>query len=127
MARLLAILEHGHRGGAETQFADALYLVRELNRQLGGLDLALRGPAVTFALGSAVTPAVKVAARPLQTLPEPGRSLRALLADGVQILVDADDLAALGLGRDRLLAGIEPVAAGALALRWPDYDGVWFP
>jgi len=58
--------------------------------------------------------------------PDPRRSLRELLDDGATVLVDADDLAALGLDPRRLLDRTEPMHAAALAQRRPDYDGVWF-
>jgi hypothetical protein len=126
-AKVLAILEDCHRGAAETQFADVLYLLRELNRQLGGVDLVLRGSAVFCALdGSSFEPAIVVASRRLTALPVPHRSLRGLLNEGVEVLVDADDLEALGMTPERLLAGARAVGADAIARRWIDYDGVWF-
>ncbi|MFC7617397.1 hypothetical protein ACFQV2_32245 [Actinokineospora soli] len=44
MADTLAIVERAYRGAVEKQFFDALYLAVELHRQLGGMDLLLRGP-----------------------------------------------------------------------------------
>ena len=126
MPGVLAIIERGQRGAAETQFADVLYLVRELNRQLGRVDLALRGEAVACALAGDGAPAIVVGGRALEDPPDPRRSVRALLDDGAAVLVDIEDLAALGLGVSRLLARTEPVDPQALVRRWSDYDGVWF-
>jgi len=116
--RYLAVVERGYRGSVETQFADVLYLVRELNRQFGGLDLSLRGLAVTYAVAAApVAPAVGVDA-----LPDPRASLRTLLDEGVAVTVADADLAAAGLPGDvPLLPGVVRGAA-----RWSDYRAVWF-
>lgn len=118
MGRYLAVVERGYRGAVETQFADVLYLVRELNRQLGGLDLSLRGLAATYAVTAAPPdPVVGV-----DTLPDPRASLRTLLAEGVTVSVADADLEALGLPGDvPLLPGVVRGAA-----RWSDYRAVWF-
>ncbi|WP_026424624.1 hypothetical protein [Actinokineospora inagensis] len=116
--RYLAIVERGYRGSVETQFADVLYLVRELNRQLDGLDLSLRGLAVTYAVTADPVPPVVG----LDTLPDPRASLRTLLDEGVTVTVTDDDLAAAGLPGDvQLLPGVVRGAA-----RWTDYRAVWF-
>ncbi|HEY4022445.1 MAG TPA: hypothetical protein VGM75_27395 [Pseudonocardiaceae bacterium] len=126
MAQYLAIIEHGYRGSVETQFADVLYLVRELNRQLGGLDLMLRGLAVTYAVKGQV-PKIQIGDRTLDTLPDPRDSLRTLIEEGVGVRVDQADLYALGLTKDDgLLDGIEFVSWDDKALCWGNYRDVWF-
>src|SRR5262245_45591039 len=126
MARYLAIIERGYRGSVETQFADVLYLVRELNRQLGGMDIVLRGLSVTYAVGASV-PRLQVAGRHLDTLPDPRAALRTLLEEGVGVCVEAADLNALGLTKeDGLLPGVEYASWDDTALRWSSYADVWF-
>jgi hypothetical protein len=126
MANYLAIIERGYRGSAETQFADVLYLVRELNRQLGGLDLLLRGLAVTYA-APGPGPTIEVAGRTLDTLPDPRESLRTLIKEGVQVRVEEADLNALGLTKcDGLLPGVELASWDVAAQLWNDYRDVWF-
>lgn len=49
-AQVLGIVERAYRGAVEKQFFDVLYMSVELHRQLGGMDILLRGPAVTCAL-----------------------------------------------------------------------------
>lgn len=123
--RALGIVEQAYRGSAETQFADVLYLVRELNRQLGRLDIALRGLAVTCAVATPPPPGIALADRAVP-LPDPRASVRTLLADGIAVSVDAADLRALGLDPDRLLPGVRSEEPAATAGRWADYDAVWF-
>lgn len=126
MARYLAIIERGYRGSVETQFADALYLVRELNRQLGGIDLVLRGLAVTYAV--AAPPSVlRLADRSVDTLPDPRASLCTLISEGVGVCVEGADLNTLGLTKeDGLLPGVRYTPWEETALQWADYAQVWF-
>lgn len=122
----LAILERAYRGAVEKQFFDSLCLAVELHRQLGGLDLLLCGPAVSYALRAAPPPALRLGDRVLDTLSDPRADLRRLLAAGVRVWVREPDLAALGLaGGDRLLDGVRLAPAG-LAARWPDYRTVFY-
>lgn len=123
---VLAIIEHGYRGSVETQFADVLYLARELNRQFGRLDIALRGLAITYALVGTFDPCIALGSQRLDTLPNCQRSIRLLLDEGVTLYADAQDLHALGLTHDRLIAGVQCEEANCLARRWRDYDRVWF-
>lgn len=124
---LLLIVERAYRGSVETQFADVLYSVRELHRQSGGLDLALRGLAASYAVTAEFEPAIRIGGHHLDTLPDPRRSVRRLLDDGVGIWVEEPDLDALGTSaRDRLLPGVRHLPAHGLASRWPSYQRVWF-
>jgi hypothetical protein len=124
--RTLAIVERAYRGSAETQFADVLYLLRELNRQLGGVDVALRGLGATYALAAGEAPSMRVGERELATLPDPRRSLATLLDEGVAVLVEEPDLAALGATTDRVLPGVQCLPAGEVTALWPEYRAVWF-
>jgi intracellular sulfur oxidation DsrE/DsrF family protein len=132
VTRVLAIIENGHRGGLETQFADVFYLVRELNRQIGRIDVLLRGPAVTCALDAVKPDAAEREDRRLRAgptlarLPDVRASVRNLLGDGMAVAVDGADLSALGLPSDRLIDGVAVTDGEADATRWLDYDGVWF-
>ncbi|MFL6129409.1 MAG: hypothetical protein ACJ73E_10140 [Mycobacteriales bacterium] len=122
----LAIVERAYRGAVEKQFFDSLCLAVELHRQLGGLDLLLRGPAVSYALRADPPPALRLGGRVLDTLSDPRADLRRLLDAGVRVWVSGPDLAALGLaGAGRLLAGVRPAPA-ELAARWPDYRTVFY-
>ena len=125
MAALLAIVQRAHRGAVETQFADVFWVAREFHRQLGALDLLLRGTAVTAAVrdeGSGPDAYPQI----FGTVPDHRESVRTLLADGVRVLVDAHDLGALGLAGAALLPGAARHDAACGALAWSDYDEVWF-
>ncbi|MFD7547961.1 hypothetical protein ACFV0R_01520 [Streptomyces sp. NPDC059578] len=124
----LVMIDRAYRGSVETQFADVLYFIRELNRQVGGLHLALRGDAVTYALTAPEhTPSVQLGSRELDTLPDPRRSVRTLLEEGTAVWVERTDLERLGPGAaDRLLPGARLAGPGELARSWSSYHRVWF-
>ena len=123
---LLLIVERAYRGAVETQFADVLYFVRELSRQSGGADLALRGLAASYAVDTSFVPAIRIAGRTLGTLTDPRQGVRDLMADGVGVWVEEPDLAALGpQAAGRLLPGVRCLARHGLAARWPRYERVW--
>jgi hypothetical protein len=124
--RYLAIVERGYRGAAEVQFCDLGYLCAGLHSRLGGMDVVLRGSAVTFAVSAPAVPGVRIADRLLDTLPDQRRSVRGMLAGGAAVYVDEPDLRALGLPVSRLLPGVRCLDTSALADNWPDYLGVWF-
>ncbi|MGP3732551.1 hypothetical protein ACTWJ9_04885 [Streptomyces sp. GDS52] len=124
--RTLAIVEKAYRGALEKQFFDALYLAVELNRQLGGLDVLLRGRAVTYGVRAEPVPALRIGSRTLDTLTDPRRDLRTLMDTGVRVHAEESALAAHGLTPDRLLDGVLPVSDGSVALRWPEYRMVCY-
>lgn len=127
MAETLAIMERAYRGALEKQFFDALYLAVELHRQLGGMDLLLRGPAVSYAVAAAAVGSIEVGGRKVDTLSDPRRDLVRLQESGVAVWVEEADLAPFGVdGPAALLPGVRIAASGELARRWPDYRTVCF-
>ena len=127
MKRGLAIVERAYRGALEVQFADTLYCAALFHAQLGGLDLLLRGAAVTYALPAPPPPVLTIGRRRVDTLTDPRPGLTGLLEAGVRVWVEERDLRAHGFSADRpLLPGVRTVAPGELATRWPDYSTVFF-
>ncbi|WP_369137436.1 DsrE family protein [Modestobacter versicolor] len=110
---VLGVVEQPYRGSTERAYVDCFYLARVLNAQLGDLDLLLRGEAVLVAL-QGEGPAA-----------DPTAALQHLLDDGVDVLLDGDDLDRLGLDRADLLAGVQ-VTSGEHARSWHQYQAVWF-
>ncbi|MFJ4283631.1 hypothetical protein [Streptomyces massasporeus] len=123
--RVLAIVERGYRGALEKQFFDELYLATELHRQLGGLDILLRGPAVTYALDAQPPPALRIGNRVVDTLTDPRKGLRSLLDAGVDVWIEKRALAALHSPRP-LLDGVRLAGEGEVAARWGEYRMVFF-
>ncbi|MFD7257543.1 hypothetical protein [Streptomyces sp. NPDC059874] len=123
--RVLAVIENGYRGALEKQFFDELYLATELHRQLGGLDILLRGSAVSYALDAGPVPALRIGTWTVDTLTDPRKGLRTLLGVGVRVLVEEPDIAALHSPHP-LVEGVALVRAGETAERWSDYRMVFF-
>ncbi|MFJ3928509.1 hypothetical protein [Streptomyces sp. NPDC090022] len=123
--RVLAIVERGYRGALEKQFFDELYLATELHRQLGGLDILLRGSAVGYALDAGPVPGLRFGGRTVDTLTDPRKGLRTLLDLGVRVRVEEPDVAALRSPRP-LIEGVGVTRAGETAEHWGDYRLVFF-
>jgi hypothetical protein len=127
MTAALGIVERAHRGAVEKQFFDGLYLAAELHRQLGGLEILLRGAAAGCAARTATVEPLRFGGCVVGTLSDPADGVRRLLADGVAVWVEEPDLVALGLAGDgRLWDGVRTVPAGALAARWAEFRMVFF-
>jgi hypothetical protein len=125
--RALAIIERAYRGAVETQFSDALYCAFLFHRHLGGLDVLLRGPAVTYAARAARAPELRLGNSTFSTVNDPGKGLDVLLESGVGVWAEEPDLRAHGLtGGDSLLPGVRSVAAGSMAARWSGYRAVFY-
>ncbi|WP_411107402.1 hypothetical protein [Streptomyces sp. cmx-4-9] len=125
--RALAIIERGYRGAVETQFSDELYCAFLFHRHLGGLDVLLRGSAVTYAARAGRTPTLRLGNREITTLSEPRRGLGVLLESGVGVWAETADLRSHGLSAEKdLLPGVRSAAPGAMALRWSGYRAVFY-
>jgi hypothetical protein len=124
--RALAIVERAYRGAVETQFSDALYCAYLFHRHLGGLDVLLRGPAVTYAVRAGATPAPRLGGQLLDTVNDPRENLAVLLESEVGVWAEEPDLLAHGLGPGALLPNVRTVPGGAMAARWPAYRSVFY-
>ncbi|MCZ4123110.1 hypothetical protein [Streptomyces sp. H39-S7] len=125
--RALAIIERAHRGALETQFSDALYCAFLFHRHLGGLDVLLRGPAVTYAAQAGRAPELRLGGHAFTTVTDPRKGLDVLVGSGVGVWAEEPDLSAYGLtSEESLLPGVRRVAAGSMAARWSDYRTVFF-
>lgn len=122
----LAILDRAYRGTAEAQFFDALYGALVLGGSLGGMDVVLRGTAVSAAVDRGDRPVLRLASVELDVLPDHRGVLAAMVGAGRSVWADEADLAALGLADAPLVPGVRRCDTTGLAVRWGDYDGVWF-
>jgi len=124
---VLGIIDRAFRGAVEVQFFDAVYGVLDFRTQLGRVDLALRGLAVTLAVQeSAYEPTLHLGATPFTTLPDYRAGVRALVAEGIEVFVDEPDLRRLGFDATCLVPGVRCVDTNDLAAQWSEYEAVWF-
>ncbi|HLX49657.1 MAG TPA: hypothetical protein VKS82_15115 [Streptosporangiaceae bacterium] len=121
-AHVLAVIDHDCPGTEDMH--DPLYFCVGLRLQFGGIDLVLRGPAVSSALVAADGPAPPEGngAR----LPNPQRYVRSLVRAGVRVWVDDADLAGLRRDGQVLIDGVRTADTDAMAARWNEYEEVWF-
>ncbi|MGW3040431.1 hypothetical protein ACWC9T_10345 [Kitasatospora sp. NPDC001159] len=111
----------------EKQFVDTLYLVRELHRQMGGMDILLRGQAVSYAARAATVAPLRFGNRVVETLSDPRKDVQALLDAGIRVRAEEPGLIASGMtGRDQLLEGVELIGARTSAESWSEYRMICF-
>ncbi|SEQ85740.1 hypothetical protein [Streptomyces radiopugnans] len=124
---VLCVLDRAYRGAVEAQFFHALYGLLDLHGQFERMDVALRGAAVTMAVEEDVyRPSVRLGTMVLDTLPDYRGSVRDLVAEGFGVFVDEAAVTALGFAPEQLVAGTTCLDSAELAVRWPQYDQVWF-
>ncbi len=123
---MLAIVEQAYRGALEKQFFDCFCLAAELHRQLGGLDMLLRGAAATYAVPAPEPVSLILGGRELATFSVPRTNLGTLLDAGAGVFVEREGLAEHGLTDVEPIDGITVVEGQELARRWPDYRTVCF-
>ncbi len=125
--RGLAIVERSYRGAVENQYADALYCAYLLHQHLGGLDILLRGLAVSYVAAAPSPPGLRVGGRLVRTLSDPRAGLRRLIEAGVGVWADERDVLALGLtAADCAAAGVSTTDGAAMARRWDGYWSVFY-
>ncbi|MFI9100877.1 hypothetical protein ACIGXA_10140 [Streptomyces fildesensis] len=125
--QVLAIVERAYRGALEKQYADCLYLAAELHRQMGGMDIVLRGLSVTYAARRAHVPPLVLGGRLVDTLTDPRADVRVLLDAGVRVYAEEQGVRAYGLaGEGSLLDGVRTISTLDVAARWSDYRLVCF-
>lgn len=124
---VLAIVERAYKGAVEKQYFDSLYLAAELHRQLGGLDILLRGAAATYAVPAADTGALVLGGRAIDTLPDPRADLATLLDGGAAVFVERRGLSQHGLdAATPIHPDITVVDDGRVARHWLHYRSVFF-
>jgi hypothetical protein len=125
--RGLAIVERAYRGAVENQYADALYCAYLLHQHMGGLDILLRGPAVSYVAAAPAPPVLRVGDRVVRTLSDPRAGLRRLIAAGVGVWAEEQDVLALGLSTEDCAAvGVSMTDGAAMTGRWDGYWSVFY-
>lgn len=122
---ILAVIDRGSQGTAE-QYADLLYFCVGLRTSFGRMDLMLRGSAVVCALEAPDAGALVDDDATAGKLADAQRYLRTLVRTGVEVWADHPDLVVLGHPAPTLLDGVATADTDALAVRWPEYEKVWF-
>lgn len=125
--RVLGVLDRAYRGAIEAQYFDALFGFLSLRRQLGSVDVVLRGYAVTLAVCEVeYTTDLDLGGVRLTTLPDYRGVIRDMVREGIGVFVDEPDLRGVGFAPRDLVADVVCTDTNALAKDWHDYDKVWF-
>lgn len=126
MARYLTVVERAYRGSLEEQYAHILWLHQVLRKMRGEFGVLLSGNAVLYAQRHQQTPGVEIGGVTVPHLPQYGRAVSALLADGVEVWVSAEDTGRFQLPPDAVCPGVRMVSSEERAALFRMYDRVWY-
>ena len=123
--RVLSIVGAAYRGTLEEQDDTVLWLTSMCGS--AGLDMAvlLEGNAVNYAVQGHDASGLRFGDVDLARPPELDRDVETLLAKGVAVRYVAEDADRLGVDKDVLVAGVEPVSADELPSLFEQFDQVW--
>jgi len=123
--RILSIVGTAYRGTVEEQDDTILWLTHML--KTGGLDITvlLRTSAVNYAVRGQDAAGLHFGAATVEHPPALDTDLAGLMDHGVPVLYVEDDAAALGLGADRMIDGVEAVPMRDVAELCGGFEQVW--
>lgn len=123
--KILQIIETAYRATIEEQDDTVVWFT--LAMRGGGADLAvvLGGSAVNYGVKGQSAAGLSFGARTHGHPPDVTADVQALLDKGVPVYVVEDDVAARGIERSELIAGLVPISRRALFELYGGFDHVW--
>jgi predicted peroxiredoxin len=123
--RILSVIGTAYRGTVEEQDDTVLWLTHML--KTNGLDVSilLRANAVNYAVRGQDASGLRFGNVAVEHPPRLDADLAALLDHGVAVLYDEDDARVRGIAGDRLIDGVEGVAASDVPDLFHSFEQVW--
>jgi sulfur transfer complex TusBCD TusB component (DsrH family) len=123
--KILALVETAYRGTLEEQDDTVLWLTHML--QNAGLDqtVVLAGNAVNYAVRGQDASGLRFGDTALENPPRIDHDLEQLMDKGVPVYFVSEDASERGIGADRLIDGVKPIARRELPSLLGGYDQVW--
>jgi intracellular sulfur oxidation DsrE/DsrF family protein len=126
MARkILQVLESAYRCNSEEQDDPVVWITHAMKGAGADLTLLLRGSAVNYAAKGQDASGLSFGGKQQSHPPHIEEDVTKLIGKGVDVYVVEDDVAARGLERNDLVAGVKPVSRGGLSKLFANYDHVW--
>jgi sulfur relay (sulfurtransferase) DsrF/TusC family protein len=123
--KVLQVVESAYRATIEEQDDTVLWFTQVLRNSGAATAVLLRGPAVSYVVSAQDASGVKFGSWRQAQPPRISAAVLALIASGVNVYVDADDLEERGIGNDECVAGCTPVRSTQLAELFEGFDRVW--
>lgn len=123
--KVLQIVENAYRATIEEQDDTVLWFTQVLRNNGAPVSVLLRGPAVSYVVAAQDAAGVAFGDWRQRQPPRIASAVSALIASGVGVYVDQDDLEERGITADECIAGTMPVRAAKLGELVDGFDRVW--
>jgi sulfur relay (sulfurtransferase) DsrF/TusC family protein len=123
--KTLNIISSAYRGTLEEQDDTIVWLTHAMRAAGADIDVLLRGAAVNYAVSGQEVAPLSFGERTQSHVPDVYREVERLIDNKATLFVLSDILQRRGLDEARLLKGVRPISATALAGLISGYDVVW--
>jgi hypothetical protein len=123
--KLLQVVENAYRATIEEQDDTVLWFTQVLRNNGAAVSVLLRGPAVSYVVSAQDAAGVAFGNWRQAQPPRIAAAVTALIASGVSVYVDADDLDERGIAGEECIPGTIAVPAGKLGELYDGFDRVW--
>jgi hypothetical protein len=125
MNKILSIIETAYRATIEEQDDTVLWFNRILKNAGADLAIVLRANAVNYAVQGQDASGLRFGKLIQANPPTIGKDVAVLIEEGVPVYVVQEDATERGIMTEDLIAGVQPVARGALLTLVEQFDHVW--
>ncbi len=122
---ILQIVETAYRATIEEQDDTILWLTQAMAGAGGRFTVLLRGNAVNYGVKAQDASGLVVGGWRQSEPPRLADDVAAIIAKGMDVYVVDEDVAALGLERGELIAGLKGISRAELPRLLPKFDGIW--
>jgi intracellular sulfur oxidation DsrE/DsrF family protein len=123
--KVLQVIESAYRATIEEQDDTVLWFTQVLRNSGAAVAVLLRGPAVNYVVAAQDAAGVSFGDWRQAQPPRIPSAVLALIASGVSVYVDEDDLGARGIAAQECVAGVTPVPAHRLGELYEGFERVW--
>ena len=123
--RILQVVESAYRATIEEQDDTVVWFTHAIKGGGADVSVLLRGPAVSYAVKSQDASGLVFGDRKQTHPPDLAGDIVRLIAKGVDVYVDGDELVARGLTPGDLVEGPMPITTAEVARMLDRYDLVW--
>jgi intracellular sulfur oxidation DsrE/DsrF family protein len=123
--KILQVVESAFRATLEEQDDTVIWITHAMKGAGADLSVLLRGNAVYYGVKGQDASGLSFGAKRQTQPPRLADDVAKLVEKGVEVHVVEDDVAARGIERSELVAGLKPVSKGGLAKLFAQYDLVF--
>jgi hypothetical protein len=123
--QVLQIIDNAYRATIEEQDDTVLWFTQVLRNSGAETSIMLRGSAVNYAVAKQNAAGVVLGEWRQTQPPDIAGAMTKLLASGVAVYVDEDDLGARGIGEANCLAGVRAVPGDKVGELCDGFERVW--